>query len=295
MKPSLDILQRWMQSVITHPGGIAGGLQSPTSQNCLEIGADELEQVINRSVQQTSTERLAIYANAYFQRLIECLASDFPIFRKLVGEEAFAGFAAAYLERYPSQSYTLGRLAENFARFLEATMPAAPSENQPESTWADFLVDLATLEQTLNAVFDGPGIEGKSIVTSADLLSLNQVQWPRARLQLVPCLRLLQLRFPINRYYTAAKRGEEDLHPFLTGETSWLAITRRDFIVRRLELSHAQFVLLTALQRGETVGDALSAAADIDQESPEVFAGKLRDWFREWTAAPLFAAVMLSC
>jgi hypothetical protein len=293
MKPSLDILQRWMQSVITHPSGIAGGLQSQASQSCLEIGPDELEQVINPSAQQTSAERLAIYANAYFQRLIECLESDFPIFRKLVGEEAFPGFAAEYLERYPSQSYTLGRLSGNFARFLDETKPAATTENQ-ESAWADFLVDLATLEQTLNAVFDGPGIEEKPVVTINDLMSFNQHEWPRARLQLVPCLRLLQLRFPVNRYYTAAKRGEADLQPYLARETSWLAISRREFIVRRFELSPAQFVLLTALQRGETVGDAISAAADVDQESPETFADKLRGWFREWAATPLFAAVMLS-
>jgi hypothetical protein len=292
MKPSLETLQCWMQAVITHPGGIAGGLQSPASQSCLQIDPGELEQVFTRSTQQTSAERFAIYAHAYFQRLIECLESDFPIFRQLVGDEAFAGFAVEYLQRHPSRSYTLGRLADHFDRFLEESKPAAGDGQNTH--WADFLVDLAKLEQTLNAVFDGPGIEGKPIVTSDDLHSINQTEWPRARLQLVPCLRLLQLRFPVNRYYTAAKRGDEDLHPCLTGETSWLAITRRDFIVRRLELSHAQFVLLTALQRGETVGDALSAAADIDQESPEVFAGKLRGWFREWTAAPLFAVVMLS-
>ena len=187
----------------------------------------------------------------------------------------------------------MGRLSENFARFLDETKLVATTENQ-ESAWADFLVDLATLEQTLNSVFDGPGIEGKPIVTSDDLHSINQAEWPRARLQPVPCLRLLQLRFPVNRYYTAAKRGEVDLQPFLTRETTWSAISRRDFIVRRFELSHAQFVLLTALQRGATVGDAISAAADTDQESPETFADKLRGWFREWAAAPLFAAVMLS-
>jgi hypothetical protein len=292
MKPSLDILQRWMQSVITYPGGIAGGLQSATSQKCLEIGAGELEQVINPSAQQTSAERLAIYANAYFQRLIECLESDFPIFRQLVGDEAFAGFAIEYLQRHPSHSYTLGRLSDHFERFLEESKPAAGDEKATD--WADFLVDLARLEQTLNAVFDGPGIERKPVVGADDLLAIDPDDWPRAKLQLVPCLRLLQLRFPVNRYYTAAKRGEADLQPYLVRETSWLAISRRDFIVRRIELNRAQFELVSAIQQGATVGDAILAAAEVSQESPEALAKNLHVWFREWTAAPLFTAVTLS-
>ncbi len=177
MKPSLDILQRWMQSVITHPGGVVGGLLSPTSQSYLQLGHGELEQVITRSTQQTSAERLAVYANACFQRLIECLESDFPIFRQLVGDEAFAGFAMEHLQRHPSHSYTLGRLSDHFDRFLKESKPAASDEKA--SDWADFLVDLARLEQTLNAVFDGPGIEGKPVVAADDLLAIDPDDWPR--------------------------------------------------------------------------------------------------------------------
>ncbi len=205
-----------------------------------------METVIARSQQLTSSERLAIYANAYYLRLIECLESDFPIFRQTVGDEAFTQFALAYLQQFPSRSYTLGRLSENFARFLEESKPTAGDDQG--SAWNEFLVDLATLEQTLNTVFDGPGIEGQEVVTLEGLRDIDEATWPQARLQFVPCFRLFSLRFPVNRYYTAAKQGDASVTPFLDRQECYLAVTRRDFIVRRFDLDHAQFALFSALR-----------------------------------------------
>src|SRR5262245_8637694 len=144
MPQPLDIVQRWMQSVIMHPGDVAAGVEAESAQQHLPISTDELETVINRSRQQTSEERLAVYANAYYLRLIECLASVFPIFCQTVGEEAFGQFAINYLQHYPSRSYTLGDLSDDFPKFLAETKPP-PRDGEPSLGWEDFLVDLARL------------------------------------------------------------------------------------------------------------------------------------------------------
>jgi hypothetical protein len=292
MQPHLEILQRWMQSVITDPRGIKGGLESAESQQQLNVGVHNLETVIARSQQLTSSERLAIYANAYYLRLIECLESDFPIFRQTVGGEAFPQFALAYLQQFPSRSYTLGRLSENFARFLDESKPTAGDDQG--SAWNDFLVDLATLEQALNVVFDGPGIEGKEVVTFEGLRNIDEATWPQARLQFVPCFRLVSLRFPVNRYYTAAKQGDASVAPFLDRQECYLAVTRRDFIVRRFDLDQAQFALLSALALGETVGEAILAGAERSPCPAEEFAPRLQQWFCDWAAAPFFARVLVA-
>ena len=115
-----------------HPGGVEGGLASDAAQKHLAVGPENLEQVILRSAAQSSVERLAIYADAYYARLLECLAEEFPILRKTLGEETFEAFAFDYLQCYPSQSYTLGKLGENFARYLAETRPwKTPTTNCP--------------------------------------------------------------------------------------------------------------------------------------------------------------------
>jgi hypothetical protein len=288
---SLDNLQRWMQSVITHPTGVEAGLRAAQSQ--LEVLPTEVEQIIEPSHRQSSVERLAIYADAYHTRLIECLQAEFPVFRQTVGDDAFAQFAIVYLQRHPSHSYTLGQLGAEFVRFLNETRPAESEINkerniqaEPKIDWVDFLVDLVHLERTVNEVFDGPGLEQKPRISHENLLSIEPAQWAAARINMAPCLRLLSLRFSLNDYYTQMKANREAAIP--PPSQSWLAITRREYIVRRYELSHPQFELLQTLAQGETVGHAIAAAATVYPGEIEQLAADLREWFRIWTSAPFF-------
>ena len=142
-KAKLDAVQRWMQSVITHPQGVEAGLASDAARSHLDVAPAELAAVIDRSSAQTSVERLGIYATAYYARLIECLEAEFPIFRQTVGADAFADFAFGYLTAFPSHSYTLAQLGAHFPSFLEKSKP--PSNANHTADWPDFLVDLALL------------------------------------------------------------------------------------------------------------------------------------------------------
>lgn len=119
----LDVVQRWMQAVITHPLGIASGVESPEARAELDVDTTHLESVIARSKALTSVERLAIYGNAYYARLLECLRDLFPALVDALGEELFDSFAFSYLQQYPSRSYTLEHLADRFVQFLEETRP----------------------------------------------------------------------------------------------------------------------------------------------------------------------------
>jgi hypothetical protein len=280
-----------MQAVIMHPDGVDAGLASDAARQHLDVAAADVEQVIARSESQTSVERLSIYANAYYARLLECLGEEFPVLRQTLGDETFNGFAFDYLQRYPSQSYTLSKLGENFADYLADTRPAEADEGDVPVSWPEFLIDLATLEWTFSQVFDGPGVEHETLLTSDRLQAIDAEQWPAARLEVVPCLKLLEMRFPVNAYYTAMRQSESP--PIPEPRASWVAITRREFIVRRHELNERQFALLSALTAGETVGAAIERAAAIPGSNVEQFALELGDWFREWAASDFFRRVVL--
>ena len=292
----LDVVERWFQTVITHPEGVDEGVGSSQAQQLIRLGRDQLEQVILRSKKLTAAERVSIYANAYYARLVECLGECFPILKKALGEEVFGGFALEYLRRYPSQSYTLDRLGENFSRFLEETRPDRSDDgDRPAKTnWPDFLFDLATLEWTVAQVFDGPGIEHERILAADDLQALPAERFGQARLIPVVCLRLLTFRYPVNDYYTAARRaGENEQVALPDPSIEHVAITRRDYIVRRHTLTPPQRALLEALQTGVTVTEAISAAAEISQLEDDELAGELQSWFRFWVAECFFQAVVL--
>lgn len=297
--PELDVVQQWFQAVISHPGGVAGGLGSEEAQRRLAVGPGELGTVVAPSRNLTSEERLGIYAHAYYARLLECLEDSFPVLARALGKEVFTSFAFEYLQRYPSRSYTLDRLGEDFPRFLDETRPdrdpADPAATDSEApAWPDFLVDLARLEWAIAKVFDGPGVEFQSLLQPEDLEALGPERFAAARLQLVPCLRLLAFRYPVNAYYTAARQAaEEEESPLPDPAPEHLALTRKDFVVRRHPLTSTQHALLQALAGGARVADAIAVAAESAEgdEGTETFAAELRESFRLFAAQGFFQSV----
>jgi len=183
---SLSVVQRWFHAVVSHPEGIEGGAASPEAQELIRLNRGELEAVVRRSRNLTAAERLSIYANAYYSRLLECMGANYPILKQALGEEVFDSFAFEYLQRYPSRSYTLDDLGKRFAQFLGETRPEEEGE---EVGWPDFLIDLATFEWTIAKVFDGPGAEGLALLMPEVLQSFPAERFAEARLVPVPCLR----------------------------------------------------------------------------------------------------------
>ncbi|MBX3412103.1 MAG: putative DNA-binding domain-containing protein [Pirellulales bacterium] len=286
-------LERWVQAVIMHPGGVAQGAASVEARAELggaTVGVDDL---VERSRALTATERLSIYNRAYFARLVECLAEQFSVLRQTMGDELFGEFALAYLVAYPSQSYTLGRLGERFSNYLIETRPPRRDDEAAGPGWPEFLVDLAELEWAIAEVFDGPGTENEPTLDTARLQSISTAEWPSVRFVMAPCLRLLTQRFPVNEFYGTVRK-ENRVPEFPAATESFMALSRRQYVVRRFPLVRAQYEVLAALVAGETVGSAIERAAQVGFEhDPNSFdfdqlAGDLRQWFSQWSAEEFF-------
>ena len=285
----LEMLQNWMQAVISHPGGVVAGVQSEKAQATLNVGIDSVENIVTRSENQTSVERLGVYGDAYFARLIDVMAGEYPAIVHALGEEAFNSLAFTYLQAYPSTSYTLGDLSKRFPQYLEETRPPAEDESlRPD--WADFLIDLATIERTYAEVFDGPGVEGKELLKPEDLQTISVDNWPNTKLECACCLRLVQLRFPAYAYATAVRRGQSPEFP--AAEPSFVVVKRKDFIVRRDPVAKDEFKLLESLMHGETVGDAIAIVAESTTTDLDSFAANLQNWFFEWSEAGYFTGII---
>ena len=102
----LEAIQRWMQTVIMHPGGVTAGVDSAESRQHIDVSTHNLEQVVTRSSSLTPLQRLGIYSHAYLARLQECLRAEFPVLAHALGEELFNLFAFDYLSALSvAQSY----------------------------------------------------------------------------------------------------------------------------------------------------------------------------------------------
>jgi hypothetical protein len=275
--PPLDLLQRWMQGVLMHPGGAVAGVESASSRKLLNVSGEHLDSVISPSRALTSLERLEIYARAYYARLLECLRTEFPMCVRAVGEAAFDQLALEYLQHYPSRSYTLNRLGENFPRFLEETRPPVEAGG---GDWPSLLVELAELEWAMGEVFDGPGLEGSDPGDFSALERLAPEEFGRCRLLTSPSLRLLSFQFPVSAYWEQLKRGGEVVPP--AAQPTWLALVRVDYIVRRHHLSEPEFLILRRLQSGGSVVEAIAAGAESLTGDPSHLASQLRQWFGIW-------------
>lgn len=272
---TLDRLQNWFQDAITHPDGVRHS-----------VAVEEAEAVLTRSNALPALDRLAVYGHAYFARLLDCLREEYPVLRTALGDEVFDAFAAEYLARFPSRSYTLFDLGTSFPQFLRDTRPEGEGSDD-EPAWPDFLINLATLELAFNEVFDGPGIEGTPALDAAAIAAVPAERLPDARLVPAPCLRVLSLKYPVHTYFTAVQRKEEAEMP--EPAETFLAVTRRRYVVQHFELSEPAHALLSALLRGETLGAAIGeAAAGDDSEGLEA---RLGEWFRDWAARGFFLGI----
>ncbi len=277
-----------MQAVITHPAGVEAGIESVEATRAIPTDLASITDVVNPSSRLTAADRIRIYASAYYGRLIDCLREEFAVFAKMVGEDAFNAFAFDYLQSHPSRSYTLNDLGRHFPTYLRSTRPAADAPADGAPTFSDLITDMASLEWTINEVFDAPGVEGEPLPSAADLLAITADRLASVRLEPVPCLRLLSMRFPVNAFFTAIRGADDaDLPAPPDAQPEYLAVFRRDFIVRRFEVSRPQFELLTALCKSMPLAAAIEIAAASWKGDDESFAASLRSWFESWTTAGL--------
>jgi len=227
---------------------------------------------------------LSIYADAYLTRLVECLAASFPVLARAIGDEAFAALAVDYLRAVPPSSPNLADLGGRFADHLAATRP---EDSGDSGHWGAFLVDLARFERALEEVFDGPGAEGGAALAPEALSALSPEAWASARLVCNPALRLLDFGFPVDDFWGSVRGLDEGTTPPSPPAASeqFVALCRREHVVRRLVLEPKEHAWLAGLAQGQSVGAAVAALVGHLDESA------LERWFARWMTEGLFVGL----
>lgn len=276
--PPLDMVERWMQAVVMHPGGARAGLRARAARRLLPQAARRPESVVLPSKALTAVARLDIYAHMYYARLLEILEAEYPVTRRILGPRAFTRAAREFLARHPSRSRTLNRLSEKFPAFLARRLPRGRRSG--------LAVDVARIERAMEDVFDAPLAEP---LTAAQLRAIGAGALPQTRFEMNPALALLTLRYPANDYMNAARGHGRPRLP--APRTTPVIVYRRAFQVYRRDQEPEQFRLLKALAAGRTLGQAVQAAVRGRGGNADRLAATLNAWFRDWAAAGLFVGL----
>lgn len=187
--------QRRLLEWISAPEGV---------QSALDAGGDPNGRAVTALVcgdeRIGAVARLEIYANAYFFRILECLAEDFGALRSCLGTEWFHDLITAYLIAHPPSQPSLRYAGDGLATFLREAAAAEPFRRR-----CSLAADLARLEWALLTAFDAPDAP---IVTREAIAAVAPEHFERLRFEFQPALQCLSVAAGAQQVRRAYDRGE---------------------------------------------------------------------------------------
>ena len=273
----LEELQRAITGALMKPLTADEGMQSSN--------AEVAERFIKPNDRLTAFERLQIYNQQYWWRLLGAFGDDFAGLRAVLGEKKFDRLATAYLEEHGSTSWTLRNLGSKLVAFLVAN----PKLTQPRTALA---LDVARVEWARVLAFDEPA---RKIIEPA---KLARTPASRLRLGLQPYVVLLELSHPVDELMRKMKRTEFSAMSNAVGAADsrrrarvtvrrsskpvFLAVHRLENSVYFKRHDREAHTLLLALRGGATLESACETAFADCTDAPEKCTAKIREWFSRW-------------
>jgi hypothetical protein len=279
---TLDQMEKWLLELIRHPHDVETAIEDQQCKQYQPEAVNSIGDAILPSKYLSSEERLGIYANMYFWRLIDVLGDTFEVVRKSIGDDRFHDLAKAYLQVHPSKKYTLGELGLHF----EAFIADYDEEELPER---DFLKEMARLEWSINTVFSAARSEHLDV---DQLVKIPNDAWATARFETVKAFDLHAFRYSTNLYWQQFHNEEEPAFP-PEKQASHVVVVRRDYVVWRYDIRLEQYTLLKAFNDGKSLNEALIACAELPGIDFADLTSSLTAWFQEWTADGFFSQILI--
>lgn len=140
---------------------------------------------------------LKVYDHAYTMRLLEVMGEDFPAVHTLLGDDAFATAARAYLAEHPSTRRSIRWLGEKFADWLRT---ASPWHGRP------VVADMAAFEWALGLAFDAPDAVPLPLDAFA---AVPPEAWPELAFTIQPALSTFDLTFDVAPFQQAVANDRD--------------------------------------------------------------------------------------
>lgn len=274
--PKLKKTQKWFASIITRP------IDEDSRMNPISPSGTAMEEeacdYIRPSPALRPAQRIQIYNQQYWWRLLNILQEAYPLVTRLFGYYDFnQSIAIPYLVKYPPDSWSLNTLGENLPKWVREEYHAS---DKP------LVQDAIDLDSAFNDSFvcaKGKPVTMENLPTPGDISSLLPV-----KLHLQPHVHLFNFNY--NLFEFRIEFLKQDVDYWLHHDFPNLPADEKYFILYRTfrndiswnEISHAQFKLLQYFKQGSSIENACNWLESQDEKIFDEASKKLHTWFQDW-------------
>ncbi len=232
----------------------------------LNQSADEL--VV--STKKISAEvRLAIYGDAYRSRLIEALASNYPVLQKYLNNDVFEKLALDYIEQYPSGFRSIRWFGDQLPVFLT---------KQPDYKDHHHLVELAQLEWVMTLVFDSADA---TTLAQTVMATLPPESWITLKFTRHPSIHRLNLYWNVVQIWQEISENKRPHKPLREAEPTYWILWRKNLMEQYCSLTIDEAWAIDAMLNHQTFADICEGLCQWfdPQEASVRAASLLKGWF----------------
>jgi hypothetical protein len=269
--PALAELQKQILSAVTFPEGVRKAVQLKNHVGLLDSIVDQ--PLLSRE------ERLAIYGDGYFSRLIGSLKEDFGILVRILGEDEFENLCHRYLAAYPSHTTGIDEVGEHLSKFL-LTDPL--SETMP------FLSDAASISWLGILAFFA---DDSATVDQTSLTKVPEEAWATATFKLAPSVGLWRSDWAVqNALKDISAEGPKLVEAFDSGPHH-VVVFRRNEVVYFKDISPLSFQILQLIQEGHNLGELTLKIGGQTEEELSAIQTCFTESFGPWIAEGIIAQI----
>jgi Putative DNA-binding domain len=261
----LKNVQRTIYRLIAAPGGVDEAFTSETG-----LPPDGLDGLVVGEGLLPARDRLEIYANAYFYRLLDVFKEEFPATLAVVGEVNFHNLITGYLIDYPPTEPSILHAGRHLPDFIRA---------HPLSERWRYIGDLALLERTTLEIFHAPDAP---VLDAATMRQAPPHEWPRIVMKAHPASRILETKWRVDKTLHAIEVGEPWSDPE-SGPAS-VIVWRQNSKVNYRVMDRAERAALEVARAGaafESICEVISAEADGDEDPAALINRLLTRWLSD--------------
>jgi len=270
-------IQEWFAGIITQP------IDEDSQINPIAPSGEPIQREADLYIVPSPAllpyQRIQIYNQQYWWRLLTTLQETYPLVNRLFGHEDFnLTIAIPYLQKYPPNHWSLNFVGKYLPKWVEEEYSASDrllilNAAKIDCAYIDsfFVPHLTPLAQN-------------SLPHQDDLSSLLD-----QKLNLQPHLHLFQLDYDLFKFRAEFLKQEPDYwleHDFpqiQNDKTYYFALSRnlKNNVVWK-EITSCEYHLLDRFQKGASIEEACEWIEKQDPLLYETAAANLHLWFQEW-------------
>ena len=184
-------------------------------------------------------KRLGIYADGYRLRIIEALASGYPVLKAWLGDDLFDKTARNYIDAYPSTYRNMRWVGDVMCEHLTKTLPKHP-----------IAAEIAQFEWALGLAFDA---EDALVLSLQDLAAIAPEKWGDLRFKFHPAVQLLSPKYNVLLVWQALNSDETP--PKATQINEPCMVWRKDLNSHYRSLAPAEYAAIQSVISGTSFGE----------------------------------------